>query len=155
MIILLLGLPIVLFALIESTIAPMPIVLLFIVSLGAVTSDRQIFPMGFHAKIIFLTVFLTGFLLDVLMIRPLGQTSVIFLVLVFLISLYAQKFTPTHLIFFAPMAAFSILIYQMIFQKGIALVNFTMVFILAIVIRFYVRYLFLRFVKPEQMKFSI
>lgn len=145
MIPLLLGLPVVVFAFLEGTVFPFPVVLIFVLSWAAVSSGRS--PV--------FTAFLSGVLIDLLTIRPLGTTALFFLGLTFVFSLYQRKYTATHLTFFLPAIVLAVVLYQLSFAKKIELWMAIMAFLFAIVIRFYVLQVFLRFSSSSQMRLEI
>lgn len=142
---LLIFLPIILFSFLESTVFSFPVALLFILSWAGVKSGKSSY----------LTAFLAGVLIDLLTLRTLGTTALVFLGLTFLHLLYQRKYTSTHLSFFLPVAVLSVILYQFIFFKKIELWIIVTAFILTIIIRFYVVQVFLRFSNPDQMKLEI
>lgn len=66
----------------ESSVTTLPLVLLFLIFYTVFTRSESVFFIAFFA----------GLLLDILMLRPLGVTSIFFLVIIFLILLYENKF---------------------------------------------------------------
>lgn len=142
---LLIFLPIIMFSFSESTIFSFPVTLLFILSWAGVTSGKNSV----------LTAFFAGILIDLLTLRTLGTTALVFLGLTFLLLLYQRKYTSTHLTFFLPAAVLSVILYQFIFFGKIEPWMIITAFILAIIVRFYVVQVFLRFSSPDQMKLEI
>ncbi|OGV90000.1 rod shape-determining protein MreD [Microgenomates group bacterium RBG_19FT_COMBO_39_10] len=63
----------------------------------------------------FLVAFLSGLLLDLAKGMPLGLSSLIFLVIVFILSLYSRRFDSLHPIFLPVFVFFSSLVYSFIF----------------------------------------
>ena len=68
--------------LIEGTVTTLPIVLLFLLVFTVLLRSHAIFTLAFFA----------GLLLDLFAIRPLGQTSLFFTILLLLIFLYERKY---------------------------------------------------------------
>lgn len=70
----------------------------------------------FKKSWVFFAAFLLGLFLDLALIRPLGYTSLIFTILVFLIRLYERKFEIETITFVFFAAFLGSLIYLMIFD---------------------------------------
>ncbi len=66
---------------IESTITTIPLILLCLLTLTAV----------FREKFIFVLAFIFGLLLDLAMLKPVGFSSIIFEIYIFLIFMYQSK----------------------------------------------------------------
>lgn len=65
--------------------------------------------------------FITGSLFDVLLLKTLGTTSLLFLVLLFVTVLYKKKYAPDNLIFLAIAAFVSVLILEFTLQHHVVL----------------------------------
>ncbi len=63
----------------------------------------------------FLVAFLSGIILDVFLVRPIGQTSVLFLIVLFLIGMYEKKFEVNSLPFIMIAAFITSFVYLIIF----------------------------------------
>jgi cell shape-determining protein MreD len=68
--------------LLEGTITTLPLVLVCILCLGIFRRDALTFFIAFFA----------GFLLDALLLHPVGKTSLFFVTFLFLVSLYQRKY---------------------------------------------------------------
>jgi|SRR5947207_15648571 len=68
--------------LLESTIIQLPLVLLVLCTFAVIYRTEWIFPLGFIA----------GIWLDELLFRPVGSSSLFFLLFLFIIFLYERKF---------------------------------------------------------------
>lgn len=68
-------------------------------SLPLVLSALIIFRAIIKSDLIYLLAFVSGIFLDIFLVRHLGQTSIIFLVIFFLTSLYEKKFEVDSLLF--------------------------------------------------------
>ncbi len=67
---------------IESSLTSVPLVLSFLIALYLLKREVWIFPLAFFS----------GLVLDSLLLRPLGQTSLFFTLFLFLVELYERKF---------------------------------------------------------------
>ncbi|HUV43117.1 MAG TPA: rod shape-determining protein MreD [Patescibacteria group bacterium] len=67
-------------------------------------------------KEVFLVAFFSGLLLDLAKGMPLGLSSLIFLVVVFLLSLYSRRFDSLYPLFLPVFVFFSSLVYRFIFS---------------------------------------
>lgn len=67
---------------IESVIVTVPLTVIFLLLLAVLKRESWIFAVAFFA----------GMLLDILTIRPIGQTSIFFILFVFLVFLYERKY---------------------------------------------------------------
>ena len=108
---------------IESSIASIPLVLDIIIILYIFEKKSWIF----------VATFVSGLFLDVLLVRVLGQTSLFFVIFLFILSLYERKFE-TSSIYFALFSSFlGSLIFlilakeNFIFQNSIISAIFTVV----------------------------
>ena len=77
----------------------------------------------FKKSWVFFAAFLLGLLLDLALIRPLGYTSLIFTIFVFLIRLYERKFETQTMTFVFIAAFLGSLIYLMIFGYANVLIQ--------------------------------
>lgn len=89
------------FIFLQSTLFGIPFVVLFLLSLVVL----------YRSEVIFILAFFAGVLIDMLMIRPLGETSMFLLVYILLIFLYEQKFELKTLPFICVMSFFGSLFY--------------------------------------------
>lgn len=65
--------------------------------------------------------FLAGFLFDIFLIRPLGTTSFVFIVLLFLNTLYRRKYASTNILFLAASMFVSTFVLELFLYKNIAI----------------------------------
>lgn len=92
----------------ESSVTTLPFVLLFLIFYTVFTRSESVF----------LAAFIAGLVLDILLLRPIGVTSIFFLTIVFLILLYEKKFE-IGTIYFVMIATFaSSLIYLLFFPSS-------------------------------------
>lgn len=91
--------------LLEGTIMTLPIVLISLLCFAVIVRDWRIFPLAF----------VSGFLLDVFAVRPLGTTSIFFLIFFFLILLYQRKYEITTVPFVAAASFAGTLLFIFIF----------------------------------------
>lgn len=68
--------------LLESSLTTAPLVLSFLIALYLLKREVWIFPLAFF----------TGVILDSLLLRPFGQTSLFFVMFILLIEIYERKF---------------------------------------------------------------
>ena len=68
--------------LLQASVTTLPLVMLFFLSAAVVAKKTWIFPIAF----------LTGAVLDVLLLNPLGTTSLFLVIFLFIILLYDKKF---------------------------------------------------------------
>ena len=66
----------------QSSVTTLPLVILFFLNAAVVAKKTWIFPMAF----------LAGLVLDVLLLNPLGGTSIFLVILLFVVLLYDKKF---------------------------------------------------------------
>lgn len=64
---------------------------------------------------------IAGFLFDILLLFPLGTTPMIFMGLLFLPTLYRRKYEATNLFFLAVVVFISILVFEFILSRTIAI----------------------------------
>src|SRR3989344_7918039 len=69
-------------ALLQTSVTTLPLVMLFFLNAAVVAKKTWIFPIAF----------LTGAVLDVLLLNPLGTTSLFLVIFLFIILLYDKKF---------------------------------------------------------------
>jgi cell shape-determining protein MreD len=89
----------------EGSLTSMPLVLLSLLLFRVVMRGNN----GF------LLAFLAGIILDVFLLRPLGQTSVYFLVVLFIIGMYEKKFEINSLPFITLATLVTSYLYLIIF----------------------------------------
>lgn len=65
--------------------------------------------------------FVVGFLFDILLLRPLGTTAMLFMILLFITSLYRRKYEATNIFFLGMMIFVSILVLEFTLTKTIAI----------------------------------
>lgn len=68
--------------LLQASVTTLPLVILFFLNAAVVTKKAWIFPMAF----------LAGLVLDVLLLNPLGKTSIFLVIFLFVVLLYDKKF---------------------------------------------------------------
>lgn len=90
----------------ESIFLPLPATLLVIIGYG-VLSEQNTFPVAFIA----------GLFLDFATGRTIGIDSLIFLTIVYIISLYRRKIMTQTLLYILPFSALIIIVYNYIFMK--------------------------------------
>jgi len=80
-------------AFLEGSVTTLPLPLLLFLTAAVVVRKTWIFP----------AAFLTGFLLDIFLLNPLGKTSLFFVIFLFIILLYDRKFDiqTFHFVFLA------------------------------------------------------
>jgi cell shape-determining protein MreD len=89
----------------EGSLTSLPLVLLSLLLFRIATKSSN----GF------LLAFLAGILLDVFLVRPLGETSVYFLIVLFLIGMYEKKFEVNSLPFIMLATLTTAFVYLIIF----------------------------------------
>lgn len=93
---------------IESSITTMPWVLMFLI----------FFAVFVRSEVVFVMAFMSGVFIDILTLRPIGITSIFFLVILFLILLYERKFE-IGTVYFVTIATFiSSLLYFIVFPSS-------------------------------------
>ena len=93
----------------------------------------------------FLLAFLAGIILDVFLLRPLGQTSVYFLVVLFIIGMYEKKFEVNSLPFLALATFVTAYLYLIIFPAPASIIQAVSITFLAGFL-----YVILRLKKPKK-----
>lgn len=68
--------------LLEGSVTTLPLVILFFINAAIVTKKTWVFPIAF----------LTGLVLDILLLNPLGGTSIFLAIFLFIVLLYDKKF---------------------------------------------------------------
>ena len=92
----------------ESSVVTLPVVLLFLLFYTIIT----------RSDYVFVIAFIVGIFLDMVMLRPLGFTSLYFLTILFLVFLYERKFE-IGTIYFVMCAAFlSSFFYLLLFSRS-------------------------------------
>lgn len=91
-------LPILILAILESTIIPLNLTLLAIISWSVLRP----------AKEVLLTAFVGGLILDLLTGKTLGSSSLLFLIISLVIFLYKNRFQASRLSFLLPFTFFSV-----------------------------------------------
>lgn len=66
----------------EGAVTTLPLVLICLLCLTILQKSAVVFPVAF----------LTGFILDIMAVRPWGETSLLFIVYLFLVLLYQRKY---------------------------------------------------------------
>lgn len=99
-------LPITLFAFLEATLLSAHLVLLAVLGWAALRPGKD-------AAVI---AFSSGVILDLVRGENLGLSSLVFLILVFLLSLYQKKFNARNLFYLLPFALLSISIYGLVLR---------------------------------------
>lgn len=68
--------------LLQASVTTLPLVILFFLNAAVVTKKTWIFPIAF----------LTGLVLDILLLNPMGKTSLFLVIFLFIVLLYDKKF---------------------------------------------------------------
>lgn len=89
----------------EGSVISLPLVLVFLLCLAIWKRDGIAFPIAFAA----------GLLLDILVVRTIGMSSLFFVVFVFLIFLYQRKYEINSYPFVAFAAFFGSIVFLLIF----------------------------------------
>ena len=106
----------------EITLINTPIVLIFLLCLLVIRKERWVFAIGF----------VSGILLDILLVRQIGVTALFIITTLFLVMLYQRKFEIATY-YFVTIAAFLIaFVYAVLLQIGHPLFHATASSILAI-----------------------
>lgn len=88
-----------------------------ITSLPLVLSILLVLAVNLRKQDVFVVAFLAGFLLDVLLVRPVGVTSIFFLCILLLVFLYEKKYEIKSLFFVILFTGLSSAVYLMIFHS--------------------------------------
>lgn len=88
-----------------------------VTSLPLVLSMLLVLAVNVHKQDVFVAAFLAGFLLDVMLVRPVGLTSIFFLCMLLLVFLYEKKYEIKSLFFVVIFAGLSSALYLMIFHS--------------------------------------
>lgn len=94
--------------LLEGTVTTIPLVLVVLLCLTIIRRDAIVFPVAF----------LAGFVLDIMVIRTLGTSSIFFTLMLFMILLYQRKYEINSypFVFFASL--FGSIGYSLFFERG-------------------------------------
>ena len=95
-----------LFLILSSSLTTIPLSIIILVVCAVI----------FRESWVFFAAFLLGLYLDLMLIRPLGYTSLMFTIFVFLIRLYERKFETQTLSFVLLSSFLGSLVYLMIFE---------------------------------------
>lgn len=98
---------IVLSILMEGTVTSLPLVLMSLILLTVFTKSQDVF----------LIAFLSGVILDILLVRSVGESSVFFLVMLFIVFLYDRKFEIQSLFFVEIITLVGASLYLIIFPS--------------------------------------
>lgn len=121
--------------LLESSILTIPVVLLFLLFYAVFA----------RSETVFLIAFVSGIFLDMLLLRPLGLTSVFFLSVVFLVLLYERKFEIGTVYFVTILSFLSSLFYFLLFPSAYI---FPQV-VICVILSFAIFLLSKRFIAPK------
>ena len=94
-------------AILQGAFLPINLVLLTVLVWSIVKQSRDSL----------LVAFLAGVFLDMAVFLPLGSSSLIFLLVVFFVTLYSRKFDPSHPAFLAIFIFISVVLYNLMMQK--------------------------------------
>ena len=86
----------------ETTIASYAFLFLWVITFSMVSKEKESFWLAF----------LSGFWLDFLKAGILGETALIFLMFVLVVTLYKGKFKVVHPLYFFPFVALSVLVWE-------------------------------------------
>lgn len=92
----------------EGSVTVLPLVLICL--LGLTIFKRK--------AVVFLIAFLVGIILDILIVRVLGSTSIFFLIFIFLILLYQRKYEINSYPFVAVATFLGSLVFLFVFNRG-------------------------------------
>lgn len=123
--------------LLESTLTTVPLVLLALLCLAVARKKTWIFPLAFFS----------GILLDILLVRVVGLTSLFFLVYLFFVLLYDRKYEIRTLPFIMVSAFVGTLLYGVLF-------SLPMLFIQAIISSFVAGGVFMIFTRTTGVRDS-
>lgn len=110
------------FSLLEGSIIELPIVLVLLICLASQRKDAHVFFLAF----------ISGLILDILLLRTPGATSMFFVTVTFLLMLYQRKFEIASYYFVAFASFFASIFYSLIFHVSYTFLQATMSVILAI-----------------------
>ena len=94
--------------LIESTIWMFPLTYILLISLSIILNRE-----------IYVLVFISGFLLDIFLLRPLGVDSLFFLLAVFIADRYKRKMSLNNVLYPLVYILGTVILYSVIFYKRI------------------------------------
>ncbi|MBI4067490.1 rod shape-determining protein MreD [Candidatus Gottesmanbacteria bacterium] len=127
-------------SLLESTFVPIPLTLLILVAYG-VLSER--------AKLS--VAFFSGVLLDLFNGRTIGVDSLIFVLVVYLISMYRKKIVTHTFYYLVPFWIILIVLYNVIFFKNLNITIFIFSLAAAVLLFFLVFMSISRFEKTDKL----
>jgi len=122
--------PIFIFTLLQGSFLSLNLVLMTILVFTAFNSSRQSLWVAFTS----------GLLLDLAQGTIFGLSSLLFLVLAFLLLLYSKRFEPTHLFFLPFFVFFSALLYSLVIWQQIYLLSSLVLFSLTILVLFILKF---------------
>lgn len=91
----------------EGTVTTLPLVLLFLLALGIARQDEAVFVLAL----------LAGILLDILALRPVGETGIFYVVFLFLVLLYDRKYEIHSLPFMVVSSFLGSFVYLLLFVR--------------------------------------
>lgn len=115
---------IVFLAFVQTTVFSLDLVLLAVLLLAVLLSPKS----GL------IWAFMAGIILDFAGGRALGPSSLIFLMLVFLLNLYKSKFKAAHLIYLVPFTFFSTFLFNLLKGEPLFWLNFIITTLLIFII---------------------
>lgn len=89
-----------------------------ILSLPLVAMSLLLLTVQFKTADVFIVAFFSGLALDVLLVRQIGETSVVFLILLLFVFLYDRKYEVRSLLFVTLGTAIAIGVYLIIFPSS-------------------------------------
>jgi len=122
--------PIFIFTLLQGSFLSLNLVLMTILVFTAFNSSRQSLWVAFTS----------GLLLDLAQGTIFGLSSLLFLVLAFLLLLYSKRFEPTHLFFLPFFVFFNALLYSLVIWQQIYLLSSLVLFSLTILVLFILKF---------------
>ncbi len=122
--------PIFIFTLLQGSFLSLNLVLMTILVFTAFNSSRQSLWVAFTS----------GLLLDLAQGTTFGLSSLLFLVLAFLLLLYSKRFEPTHLFFLPFFVFFNALLYSLVIWQQIYLLSSLVLFSLTILVLFILKF---------------
>ena len=115
----------------EGTITPLPLVFLCLLCMTIILRDSRLF----------VAAFFSGIFLDAFALRPIGETSIFFLITALIILLYQRKYeiNTYPFVFIASFAG--ALIYLLVFGYNGAFVEACASAVMAVLLLFLIRYI--------------
>jgi cell shape-determining protein MreD len=89
----------------QGSVTTIPLSLIFLVVLFCI----------YQNELIFLAAFVSGIFLDILLVQPIGETSIFFILFLFLIFLYQRKFEIASYYFIFLSLFLGTIVYQVLF----------------------------------------